>query len=304
MSLTATITNISRGSLHDGPGIRTVVYLKGCGLRCRWCHNPEALSPLPELLYAPVKCIHCGRCIAVCPEHHVIRNNKLYLLRDGCTACMRCAGSCPANALSICGEIKTIDEVFAVIMKDKHYYVSSGGGVTLSGGECLLYPEFSTELLIRCKNNGIGTAVETALFVPWENVSRIAAYVDLFFCDLKISNPDKHRAYTGQDNRLILENLTKLTQMHSNIVIRIPLIPDVNTSAEDLDGFAAVLNSLGAGIQGIELLRYNHLAASKYDQVGKEYISFGDSAQTDTEMKKISDYLQGRLKPSLNLYYS
>ncbi len=304
MSLTATIINISRGSLHDGPGIRTVIYLKGCGLRCRWCHNPEALSPQPELLYAPVKCIHCGRCISICPEHHLIQDGKMYLRRNGCSSCMRCARSCPSNALSICGETKSTSEIFKEVQKDKHYYASSGGGITLSGGECLLHPDFTAELLHMCKKDDIHTAAETALFVPWENIATTAAYVDLFFCDLKISDPTKHQEYTGQDNHLILENLSRLSNMHSNIIIRIPLIPDVNTSVADLDGFASIINSLGVGIRGVELLRYNHLAASKYDQVGKKYTAFGESAQTDTEMERVSGYLQKKLKGCLPLFYS
>ncbi len=191
MSVTPRISNISRTSLHDGPGIRTVVYFKGCTLRCKWCHNPETFSALPEILYASVKCIHCGKCVEQCPEHHKISGNDMLFLREGCTACGRCAAGCPSMALSLCGEEKTADELFAEIQKDAHYYAVSGGGVTFSGGECLLYPEYLAQVARKCKENRIDTAVESAFCVPWENVMRVLPFVDLFFCRFENSRSRK-----------------------------------------------------------------------------------------------------------------
>ncbi len=291
MSVSATITNISRGSLHDGPGVRTVVYFKGCALRCKWCHNPETLSSKKQILYIPTKCIHCGKCIELCPQHHKILGNDMAFLREGCAACGKCAVSCPSLALSLCGEEKTAPELFEEIKKDAHYYISSGGGVTFSGGECLLYSDFVAEVTRMCKEHGIHTAIESAFFVPWEKVEEVLPFVDLFFADLKIPNSEKHRKFTGQDNRLIIENITKLSNKHSNIILRIPVIPGVNDSDDDIYAFAEIIKTFGKGIKEIELLKYNNLAESKYKIAGKEYTKFADSSQTDGEMKKICSIL-------------
>lgn len=301
MSVSAPVTNISRGSLHDGPGVRTVIYLKGCGLRCRWCHNPETLSPKKEILYLPNKCMHCGGCVDLCPEHHRIDGNDMVYLRDGCTACGNCTEECPTGALTVCGENMTSDDVFAEIRKDLHYYIESGGGVTFSGGECLLYPEFVAETAEKCFENGIRTAVESALFVPWKNIERVLPFTDLIFADLKIADSGKHRKYTGQDNALILENLHKLSEVHENLHIRIPVIPGVNDSAEDFGGFAEILDSLGGGLRDAELLRYNPLAESKYRFAGREYTKFADNPQTDGEMEALCRMLAG--KCHVNCFY-
>ncbi len=291
MSVSAQITNIARGSLHDGPGVRTVVYFQGCSLRCKWCHNPETLSAQKQILYAPSKCIHCGKCIEVCPEHHKLQGNDMLFFRERCTACGKCAESCPSLALSLCGENKTVNELFEEIKKDSHYYISSGGGVTFSGGECLLHPLFIAEIAKICKDNKIHTAVESAFFVPWENVEKVLPFVDLFFADLKIADPEKHCRFTGQDNRLIIDNITRLSKIHNNIILRIPVIPGVNDSDDDIVAFAEIIKTFGKGIKEIELLKYNNLAESKYDISGMEYIKFADNPQTDEEMKKLCSSL-------------
>jgi len=288
MSVSVPVSNITRGSLHDGPGIRTVVYFKGCGLRCKWCHNPETLSAEKQILHINSKCIHCGRCIEVCPEHHKIQDKDIVLFRNGCTACGKCVEVCPASALELCGEEKTVTELFEVISKDLHYYRASGGGVTFSGGECLLYPRFVAKIAKMCKDNGIHTAVESAFFVPWKNVEAVLPFVDLFFADLKIPDAEKHQMYTGKDNNLIIENIRKLSEIKANIILRIPIIPTVNDSNDDMIGFAEIIKSFGNGIKEIELLKYNNLAEAKYETVGKEYIKFSDESQTKEEMKQLS----------------
>lgn len=302
MSLMASISNISRGSLHDGPGIRTVVYLKGCGLRCAWCHNPETLSTEAEILYTASKCMHCGRCIAVCPEHHVIQDNNMVFLRDDCRKCGSCAEECPSGALSLCGKRTSVEEIMAELCKDLHYYRQSGGGVTLSGGECLLQADFCAALLQKCKAADIHTCIETGLFVPWHAIEKALSVCDFFYADCKIADPKKHKQYTGQDNLLILENLQKLAiAVPGKVTVRIPLIPGVNDSTEDIRGFASCLQPFCQMLAGIEVLRYNNLAQGKYLQLEKAYTDFGDP-QSDEALLAYCSALESALPYAVNVY--
>ena len=302
MSVNAAVTNISRGSLHDGPGVRTVVYLKGCSLRCRWCHNPETFSVAPEVLFAQVKCIGCGRCINVCPACHVLRGEEHVILREKCTGCGKCADACPAGALTMSGKDMTAEEVLKEVKKDRHFYARSGGGVTLSGGECLLQAEFSAKLLELCKNEGIHTAIETALFVPWENVRTVLPYTDFVFADLKLPDACRHREYTGQENGKIIENLRRLTREHENVTVRIPLICGVNDTPEDMAAFAAVLDTMGEGLREVELLKYNPLAEGKYQMLGAAYTSFGKEAQSDKTADALVSALQSAMQHKAKVF--
>ena len=292
MSVTASITNISRGSLHDGPGVRTVIYYKGCLLRCSWCHNPETLSPKKELLYHPSKCIHCGACVEICPAHHTVVGNDMVFSRDGCARCGSCAASCPSLALTVCGEELTTEELLAEIQKDRAYYEASSGGVTFSGGECLLQADSVAQAAAKCHDLGISTALESALFVPWENIQKVLPHIDLFYADLKLADAEKHRRFTGQSNGLILENLQKLSRCHHNIIVRIPVIPGVNDTEADFMGFGEILQSLGPGVRQVELLKYNFLAASKYEALEKPFSAFSDHTQSDAQMEALSSFLE------------
>lgn len=302
MHLTAGITNISRTSLHDGPGVRTVVYFKGCNLRCQWCHNPETIGRKPEILYTASKCIHCGKCVELFPQCHAIENGNLKLLRDHCTGCGKCADLCPAGALNLAAAEMTVDNTLKEIRKDKLYFQQSGGGVTLSGGECLLQADFCAQLLQACQAEQIHTMIETALFVPWHQVEKVLPYCDGFFADFKIADPEKHRQYTGQTNELILSNLYRLVQAApGKVTVRIPLIPGVNDRSADISEFAEKLSALADHLAAIEILRYNPLAESKYRHCGKEYTDFGE-AQSDAFMTAFCDSLENALEHRTHVF--
>ena len=253
MCITVPVTNISRGSLHDGPGVRTVIYFKGCTLHCRWCHNPETISTKRQILQVKSKCIHCGKCVETCPEHYKISGNDIKYIREGCLVCGKCAEACPALALTLCPETMSVDKLFSEIKKDIHYYKTSNGGVTFSGGECGLSAEFVAEIAQKCKSEGIHTAVESAFHVPWQSVEKVLPFIDLFFADFKIPDSEKHKEFTGQGNSLILENIRKISVVHNNIILRIPVIPGVNDSQDDIDLFAETIKTFSGGVKEIEL---------------------------------------------------
>ena len=253
----ATIFDIERNSYVDGPGIRTTVFFKGCNLKCRWCHNPESQSPKPQMMFYKDKCKGCGKCKEICPTP------------NRCTLCGKCTIYCPVDARKVCGREYTVDEVFAEVIKDKAYYDNSGGGVTFSGGECMLQIDFLAEILKKCKENGIHTAVDTAGHIPFESFEKILPYTDLFLYDIKIFDSQKHKQYVGVSNELILENLKKLFERKAKLWIRIPIIPDVNDSIEEIQKIKDFLKTIGTA-QKIELLPYHAMGENKYRAIGKE----------------------------------
>lgn len=234
MSQSAIIFDIQRGSYVDGPGMRTVIFFKGCNLHCAWCHNPESRERKIQLLYYENRCAHCGRCISACPVHAVSEADH-GVDRTKCTACGRCAEVCPEDARSLCGKTKDTAELMRIIRKDVPYYRQSGGGVTFSGGECMLQPEALGELLRACRKDGIQTAVDTAGNVPWERFEELLPVTDLFLYDLKHTDPEKHRAGTGVSNERILSNLEALLdRVPERVIIRTPVIPGFNDGEDDL----------------------------------------------------------------------
>ena len=291
-----TVFNISRGSLSDGDGIRTVVYLKGCPLSCKWCHNPESWKAIPQVLFYPTKCIGCGRCLDVCEFGcHKNQDGEHIFDRTNCTGCLKCSSACPSGALASCGEQKDIDEIYTELKKDIHYFEKSSGGVTFSGGEALIYPDFLQKILSMCKQDKIHTAIETSLYAPFENIEKIADLIDLFIVDIKLFDSDKHKEFTGVKNELILQNLEKLSKIHSNLWIRIPLIPDVNDDEQNLENTARFIKSLGGCVKKVELLKYNNLAPSKYRALGIYDGIFEAKPQTNEQMKQKASILKNIL---------
>ena len=228
----------------------------------------------PRLQVFPQRCIGCGRCLQVCPSHHVLENGQKQYLRQGCKNCGQCAHNCPADALQLTGKAWEVEPLVAQLLKDQAYYVRSGGGVTLSGGECLLQPEFVRSLSDRLHDQGVSVLAETALHIPAENLALAAPGIDIFYVDLKHMDPQVHQHYTGADNQTVLENLRWLAKNHPHIVIRTPLIPGVNDSMENLLATARFARELGPAVKGYVLLPYNDLAESKYGQLGLPFHRF------------------------------
>lgn len=255
------IFDIERNSFVDGPGIRTTVFFKGCNLKCAWCHNPESQSRKPQMMFYRDKCKGCGKCKEICSAP------------DQCTLCGKCTFYCPVDARKVCGKEYTVDEVFAEIIKDKAYYENSGGGVTFSGGECMLQIDFLCEILKKCKDNGLHTAVDTAGHIPFELFERILPLTDLFLYDIKIIDSEKHKQYVGVSNELVLENLKKLFELGAKIWIRVPIIPDVNDSIEEMQKIKDFLS--GCEKPGkVALLPYHAMGENKYSAIGKEPQNF------------------------------
>lgn len=267
--MTGTVFNIQRFSIQDGPGIRTTVFLKGCPLRCLWCHNPESHSTRVQLLYRPARCVGCGACVAVCKTGaHKILDGIHAFDRATCITCGACAAVCAAEALELCGEIKTVEEVLAVVRRDKPFY-GADGGMTISGGEPLFMPDFTLSLAKAAKDEDISVCIETAGWGDFENIAALIPYVDLFLFDFKVADETAHKHYTGVELAPILENLRRLDAAGGQIILRCPIIPDVNLDTAHFDGIAAVAATL-SNLKEIHLEPYHPLGLSKLAALGQE----------------------------------
>jgi pyruvate formate lyase activating enzyme len=284
------VTDIQRFSIHDGPGIRSTVFLKGCNLRCFWCHNPEALAPRPELQLYPERCIGCGECVRACPNgaHRLSAEGIHEFVRGACHACGACAETCYAQALTLVGRRYTVDEVLAEIRRDRPFYETSGGGVTLSGGEPLLQFDFSYAILEQCRAEGISTAIETAAQFDWARVAAILPMTDLVMMDIKLIDAGRHLAATGAPNGRILANALALGEQGQPLIVRTPVIPGVNDAPEDIAaiaGFVAQLPSL----QYYELLAFHPMAAAKYAGLGLDYAARALKAPSRERMETLAE---------------
>lgn len=285
------IFDIQRFSIHDGPGIRTTVFLKGCPLRCKWCSNPESINPKPELLINSKLCIGCGMCIDACPTG---ATSKTGFERSLCTGCGQCAETCYAEARYIKGTFMTPQEVVEEVIKDGTFYDRTNGGVTFSGGEPLLQIDFLEETLKLCQVHKIGTAIETCGYVPWKNIERIVHLVDFFLFDIKSTDSDKHLKYTGVRCEPILENCKGLSKIAKNLIIRVPVIPEFNFDIDSLTKiirFAETIN-----VKEVHFLPYHRFAENKYSFLGREYWNPGIDRLDESVVRECVNKIQTSIK--------
>ncbi|MBQ3124648.1 MAG: glycyl-radical enzyme activating protein [Clostridia bacterium] len=264
----ARIFEIKRFAVHDGDGIRTTVFFKGCHLKCVWCHNPEGIPSTPQLAYYKNKCIGCGECVTVCPQNaHRIENGMHVFEREKCIGCGKCTDVCLGDALIFYGREMTVSELLPLLLEDKEFYENSGGGVTLSGGECLMHADFCAELLKELKANGVHTAVDTCGFVSKAAIDKVMPYTDIFLYDLKSFDEDIHIKCTGQSNKIILENLKYIDDCGKKTEIRIPYVPGFNSGEiEKIAKFTKDLEHLTL----VRVLPYHNYAGSKYESLEME----------------------------------
>jgi pyruvate formate lyase activating enzyme len=263
------IFDIKRYAINDGPGIRVVIFFKGCNLHCAWCHNPEGISAEPEKMYSEAKCIRCGTCVAACPEKALSMNPDGIVTHPGqCNLCGLCADVCPTKAMEMSGKVMSVEEIMEIVEKERVFMDQSGGGVTFSGGEPLLHNELLISLLKECRNRNIHTAVDTCGFSNPLTLAEVAELTDLFLYDLKILNSTLHKAFTGVPNDSIISNLKMLAESGKEIIIRIPLIEGVNTDTENVMATAKLISSLPPNAHTIQLLPYHETASAKYLKLG------------------------------------
>lgn len=262
------VFNIQRFSTEDGPGIRTTVFLKGCPLRCLWCANPESQAAEPQLVRRLSSCIGCGRCASSCPSGAI--DAQLALDRVRCNACGECVSACPSGALSFYGVTRSVGEVFETVLRDAGCYANSGGGLTVSGGEPMLQPDFVAALFERACSAGIHTALDTCGYCDTELFERVLPLTGLILFDLKLMDPEKHREYTGVDNAVILKNAAWLAKKGAAMRIRIPLIPGINDSDENLEATAGFVAGFGSDCP-VDLLPYHKFGLNKYGMLGMDY---------------------------------
>ena len=287
MGASALVSNIQGYSIHDGPGIRTVVFLKGCPLRCRWCANPENLRDEVLVGFLQTQCRHCGRCAKVCTRGAILPDPDRRILRSLCDGCCDCVEACFYGALVRYGRPMTAEEAFDQVRRDKMFYDTSGGGVTVSGGEPLTHGDFVAELFSLCRGEGIRTCVETCGCVPRSAFEKVLPLTDIFYYDLKLIDSAKHREYTGRGNETILENARFLAGAGADILFRQPLIPGVNSGEEDVRAAAAFIRSLGRRELQLQLIPYHRLGTSKYAALDLPYAMEGVQLMPSGEVEAV-----------------
>ena len=287
------VFNIMKYAVHDGPGIRTTIFLKGCPLNCWWCHNPESQKLNPQLTIFPNRCIGCMECASVCKENAITAvPGGVITDLNKCNDCGDCTLVCFAEAREMAGKTMSVDEVVKEVLKDKVFYDESGGGVTFSGGEPLMQSSYLLELLRKMKKLNIHTTIDTCGFAPTEILKEVAEFTDLFLFDLKHMDTIKHKKYTGVSNELILKNLNMLHKMGKEIIIRIPIIPGFNDRKEELDDFKNYIMEL-KNIKEVNLLPYHGIGQEKYNRIGKHYKMKDVNEPSDEDMQYAARLMDG-----------
>lgn len=289
------IFDIKRYAINDGPGIRVVVFFKGCNLHCAWCHNPESISAKVEKMYAPAKCIKCGSCVDACPENAItLTSEGIITDPDLCKLCGKCADVCPSKAIEMSGRVMSVSEIMDIIEKERIFFDQSGGGVTFSGGEPLVHTKMLNELLDECGKRGIHRAVDTAGNVSTETILEVARRTDLFLYDLKMMDSVLHKKWINAGNRKILRNLKALAEAGANIIIRIPLIGGINDTEENMEQTAKFVAELAGDKKEVHLLPYHNIAQNKYMKLGKsddfEMLQEPDKETIAKAIKKFGEY--------------
>ncbi len=281
------ICDIKKFAVHDGDGIRTTVFLKGCPLKCVWCHNPESIDAEPQLAYYSHKCIGCGECVNACPNNaHKIENGIHIYDRELCKGCGACEGVCLGSSLKLYGKKVSVSELMPILLEDRDFYETSGGGVTISGGECLIHPEFCAELLKKLKEENINTAVDTCGFVSRKALDAVIPYTDVFLFDVKAIDEDVHIKCTGQSNKIILENLEYIDSCGKDIEIRIPYVPGYNS--DQIEKMCSILKNIKHLIK-VRVLAYHNYAGSKYGALQMEN-TLPEIVPSDNEMEEVRNY--------------
>jgi pyruvate formate lyase activating enzyme len=289
------IFDIARYSIHDGPGIRTTVYMKGCPLNCLWCHNPEGISPKPQISYLKNRCIGCGNCISACPHGAILReeDGSIRLDYSICTACGDCAEACNSLALELAGKEMSVSELVLAVERDKAFYEESGGGITFSGGEPFLQPDFLLEALAQCRKAGIRTAVETCGFCDPEILMDAAEKIDLFLFDIKLMDSARYKEATGVPNERILENLSRLIEKGYNVTVRFPLIPGINDDGANIESLGRFLGGLKK-TPALHILPFHELGREKALRFGGVYKMSGSVPPEKDRVEEIADALRKR----------
>lgn len=286
------ISEIERYAIKDGPGIRTVVFLKGCPLKCKWCANPETQKSVYQLMYWPTRCIGCRQCVKNCPTQSLrLSENGIVINRKTCKSCGICADICNSQALTMAGEGKTAEEILSIIKKDQPFYRTSGGGVTFSGGECTSQPEFLTALASLCKKEGISTCIETCGYAKWEVFEKLLPCIDYFYYDLKLIDEEDHRIWTGVSSSRIKENFINLVKAGANVTVRIPCIPGINMTTRNIGDTIDFLLEHAPGCH-VSLLPYHRLGASKYGKLDMAYSLEELVPPSAEEMEKLREQFE------------